>query len=58
MKTDDFSIGDAVVHISDPHGRPTGIVVMHDHARGLVKVKWTSGVHEWVTPEEIRLLGY
>ncbi len=53
MTTSDLSIGDAVVHRS---GSPAGVVSAHNHARGLVRVRWSSSVEEWVPPEEIRLL--
>lgn len=52
LTTSDFWIGDEVVHI---RGSPVGIVVAHNHAGGLIRVKWKSEVYEWVTPEEIRL---
>lgn len=52
LKTGDLSIGDAVTHI---RGSPNGVVFMHDHARGLVKVRWESRVAEWVPPSELRL---
>lgn len=51
--TSDFSIGDGVVHA---RGEPIGVVVAHDHARGLLQVKWASGMKERVRPTEIRLL--
>lgn len=53
LTTSDFLIGDGVKHI---RGSPVGIVVAHDHARGLIRVRWESHVHEWIPPEEIRLL--
>ena len=53
LTTSDFSIGDAVVHV---RGSPTGIVVAHDHARGLLEVRWESGVKERIAPEELKLL--
>ena len=56
LTTGDFWIGDAVVHVTDPHSRPVGVVMAHNHARGLVRVQWESRVQEWVTPNEIRLL--
>lgn len=52
LTTSDFWIGDAVVHSS---GSPTGVVSAHNHARGLVRVRWASRVEEWVPPEELRL---
>lgn len=52
LSTSDYWIGDLVRHVS---GAPTGIVVAHNHARGLLQVKWEAGVKEWVPPEEVRL---
>lgn len=52
MTTGDFSIGDAVKHKTGP----IGIVSAHNHARGLIRVRWESRVEEWVPPEEISLL--
>lgn len=51
--TSDFSIGDGVQHI---RGSPRGIVAAHDHARGLLRVRWESGVYEWIAPDELLLL--
>lgn len=53
LTTSDFSIGDAVRHI---RGSPTGIVISHDHARGLLRVRWESQMAEWVPPEELKPL--
>lgn len=57
MKSSDFSIGDAVRHTGPPsrrYGRQIrGVVMMHDHARGLLKVRWETGVQEWVPPTEL-----
>lgn len=52
--TSDFALGDKVRHLSDPHGRNAGVVIMHNHDRGLIRVEWGSGVREWVTPDELR----
>ena len=51
--TSDFSIGDAVLHI---RGSPRGIVIAHDHARGLIRIRWESGTREWVPPQELKRL--
>lgn len=56
MKTKAFRIDDKVRHVSDPHGRSKGVIVFFNHDRGLVRVRWSSKVQEWVTPDEIRLL--
>ena len=53
LTTSDFSIGDAVVHV---RGEPVGVVVAHEHARGLLHVKWESGVKERIPPEEVHQL--
>jgi hypothetical protein len=53
LTTGDFSIGDGVVHV---RGSPVGIVIAHDHARGLIRVRWESQVYEWVPPEELQPL--
>jgi hypothetical protein len=54
LTTGDFWIGDAVQHVVTPGS--IGVVMAHNHARGLVRVQWESRVQEWVPPEEIRLL--
>lgn len=46
----DFLIGDAVRHVST---KDIGVVAMHDHGRGLVKIRWESGATEWVHPSEL-----
>jgi uncharacterized protein YodC (DUF2158 family) len=51
MTTSDFSIGDAVMHTS---GAPSGVVSAHNHARGLIRIRWSSGVEEWLPPDELR----
>lgn len=53
LTTSDFSIGDAVMHI---RGSPRGVVSAHNHARGLLRVRWESRVEEWIPPEELKLL--
>lgn len=53
LTASDFSIGDAVLHI---RGSPRGIVIAHDHARGLIRVRWESDTREWVPPNELKLL--
>lgn len=53
LTTSDLSIGDAVQHTS---GAPVGVVVSHNHAVGLIRVRWESTVEEWIPPEELRLL--
>jgi hypothetical protein len=50
MSTSTFSIGDAVTNTLHP--KP-GLVVMHDHERGLIRVRWESGVREWLAPSDL-----
>lgn len=51
--TGDFRIGDAVRHAKS---KTTGVITSHNHARGLLRVRWESRIEEWVPPEELELL--
>lgn len=53
LTTGDFWIGDAVQHV---RGSPRGVVVSHNHSRGLLRVRWESRVEEWLPPKELELL--
>lgn len=56
MKVTDFSIGDQVMHLSDPLGRWKGTVVALHLNLDLVRVAWAGGTRqEWVTPDEVRM---
>lgn len=52
MSTGTFSIGDAVT--DKAHPKP-GLVVMHDHEHGLIRVRWDGDVREWVKPSKLKL---
>lgn len=59
MTTSDFSIGDGVQHVQRSPKQlaaARGIVISHNHARGLIRVRWESNVQEWVKPKQLMLL--
>lgn len=56
MKATDFTIGDRVKHLTDPHTRWAGTVVAIHENLNLVRVEWDGCTkQEWLLPDEIRL---